>query len=69
MIGGNFDGRCLRTAGQCGFACLDSRLTQIEWTPSMHALGHWGGHIGYATAPWVRHYLAPLIADWLENRQ
>ncbi|MDD4891281.1 MAG: alpha/beta hydrolase [Phycisphaerae bacterium] len=67
LLGGNFDGRNFRTAGRCGFDCRDPRLTQIAWTKSMRAAGHWGGHIGWAAAPWVREHLAPTVARWLDD--
>lgn len=68
LIGGNFDGRCLRTGGQCGFDCRDPRLTQIAWTAAMRSAGHWGGHIGWTAPPWVRQCLAPIVTDWLTEK-
>ncbi len=70
-IGGNFDRRFGRTAGQQGFeppgqAGPDGRLVQIAWDRSMIADGHWGGHVGWTSPPWVRRHLAPLVARWLE---
>lgn len=67
LLGGNFDGRSARTAGRCGFDFRDPRLTQIAWTKSMRGFGHWGGHIGWAAAPWVRRHLAPTVARWLDE--
>jgi len=67
-IGGNFDRRFGRTAGQEGFAgpgADDPRFAPIAWDRSMIADGHWGGHVGWASPPWVRRRLAPLLARWL----
>ncbi len=70
-IGGNFDRRFGRTAGQEGFSgpgTDDPRLTPIAWDRSMMADGHWGGHIGWSHPTWVRQRLAPIVAGWLEFR-
>ena len=63
-LGGNFDRRRGRTAGQCGFKLAGEpawRVRQIRWDRSMIAAGHLGGHIGWTSPPLVRRL---LIRQW-----
>ncbi|MFO0973193.1 MAG: hypothetical protein U1A27_07130 [Phycisphaerae bacterium] len=66
---GNIDRGYGPAAGAVGFdpppgASGDYRkLHQIKYSHRMAAYGHDGGHIGWASRPWVRKYLAPLIAE------
>ncbi|MCG3179431.1 MAG: hypothetical protein BIFFINMI_01766 [Phycisphaerae bacterium] len=66
-VGGNFDRRFGRTAGQEGFAHRGGggRLVQIAWTRAMASQGHNGGHIAWTRPNWVRDNLGPRVKQWI----
>ncbi len=37
------------------------RLREVRWTPALRALGHTGGHTGWASSPFLRSHLLPLL--------
>lgn len=70
-IFGTTDRRFCSAAGRVGFAIPDSatehdrdayrRLREIRWTPQMKAEGHFGGHTMWASMPFIRKHLMPLV--------
>lgn len=70
-IFGTTDRRYVAAAGCAGFtipAGLDvidraayDRLQEVHWTPDLAALGHYGGHTGWAANAFLRKHLMPLV--------
>jgi len=68
---GTTDRRFEPGAGQVGFripSAMDAedteayrRLEVIQWTPTLRAVGHYGGHMGWARVPFLRAHLLPLM--------
>ncbi len=75
---GTVDRRHGPSAGAVGFerpvasdsegASSYAKLHQVSWQPRMSRYGHHGGHIGWTDRRYVRHYLAPLVADLAAHR-
>lgn len=56
------DGRFDHPAAALGFDETDARLTQVEWSPEMAALGNNGEHLDYFfNIPWIKAYVVPWI--------
>ncbi len=58
-------------AGKDGFnlaraardADLRARIVEVQWTPEMRAMGHWGNHNSMISPEWNRRFVAPLLTS------
>ena len=70
---GTMDRRFGPAAGQVGFRTptggglqepeVYNRLTQIPWSEEMRVLGHFGHHVGCATAAFIEHHIVALLEE------
>ncbi len=61
----------MSAAGQVGFRipqgateedrCAYEKLGQIQWTPALKAVGHYGGHTTWASVGFLRQHLPPML--------